>query len=156
MKSIPHKTLVMTGASGGVGRAILDTLRGDDVALYLVANNGADALRRNLADSQSPTLRDAKVLRADLSQIGAAQTLADALLHTLREDRNARTARRRARLRRGNRPDDPAKKNLRSTQDSLEHGRSTSPPSRPSQELSATSCEPFVKLATRKRITIRR
>jgi 3-oxoacyl-[acyl-carrier protein] reductase len=76
----------MTGASGGVGRAILDTLRGDDVALYLVANNGADALRRNLADSQSPTLRDAKVLRADLSQIGAAQTLADALLQTLRED----------------------------------------------------------------------
>ena len=89
-----RKTIVLTGASGGIGRALLDALRRDDVALYLVANDGADALREELAGAKDyPSLAQATVLRADLARPGAAATLSATLLDALRRDQNRETPR---------------------------------------------------------------
>ena len=44
-----EKVVVMTGASGGIGRALLETWRNEDARLYLVGRHGAKTLRDLLA-----------------------------------------------------------------------------------------------------------
>ena len=72
---------VMTGASGGIGRALLETWRNEDARLYLVGRHGAEALRDLLAaDRESRAFQNAKVFAADLALDGAAQGLAERIL----------------------------------------------------------------------------
>ena len=54
MSEIDRKTVVITGASGGIGRAILETYAKENVALYLTANSGAAALRMILRKVCAP------------------------------------------------------------------------------------------------------
>lgn len=85
----PRKTIFIAGASGGVGRAILETWRGEDVELYLSANRGAAPLREYLAaQTDSPSLRRARVLQADLALPNAGAKLADELLSALQRAQN--------------------------------------------------------------------
>ena len=44
-----EKVVVMTGASGGIGRALLETWRNEDARLYLVGRHGAKTRRDLLA-----------------------------------------------------------------------------------------------------------
>ena len=82
-----EKVVVMTGASGGIGRALLETWRNEDARLYLVGRHGAEALREQLAaDRESRAFQNAKVFAADLALDGAAQELAEQILATLRDD----------------------------------------------------------------------
>lgn len=77
--------IVVTGATGGVGRALIELAARDDVDLYLVGNVGASKLESELrARDDAPALADAVVLRSDFSLPDAATTLADALLELAR------------------------------------------------------------------------
>ena len=69
-----EKVVVMTGASGGIGRALLETWRNEDARLYLVGRHGAKTLRDLLAaDRESRAFQNAKVFAADLAPaFGAA------------------------------------------------------------------------------------
>lgn len=88
------KTIVITGASGGIGRALLETYAEEKVALYLAANSGADALRRDLARRQdAPSLASARVFQADFAQPNAAAALFDEIYKTLRRDQRRETPR---------------------------------------------------------------
>ena len=82
-----EKVVVMTGASGGIGRALLETWRNEDARLYLVGRHGAKTLRDLLAaDRESRAFQNAKVFAADLALDGAAQELAEQILAALRDD----------------------------------------------------------------------
>ena len=86
---VAEKIVVMTGASGGIGRALLETWRREDARLYLVARRGADALRDQLAaDRKSRAFQNAKVFDADLALDGKPQELADQILSSLRDDQS--------------------------------------------------------------------
>ena len=94
MSEIDRKTVVITGASGGIGRAILETYAKENVALYLTANSGADALRRDLARRQdAPSLAAARVFQADLAQPNAVVALFEEIYKTLRRDQRRETPR---------------------------------------------------------------
>ena len=88
------KTIVITGASGGVGRALFETYAQENVALCLVANAGADELRQDLARRQdAPALAAAQVFQSDLAAPDAAEALGSELLQTLRRDQRRETPR---------------------------------------------------------------
>ncbi len=91
---VAEKIVVMTGASGGIGRALLETWRREDARLYLVARRGADALRDRLAaDRKSRAFQNAKVFEADLALDGKPQELADQILSILRDDQGVNVPR---------------------------------------------------------------
>ncbi len=81
------KTVVVAGASGGVGRALVETYRGENVALYLQARRGAERLRRELAaDADFPNVC---VFEADLALSSGVETFCDAVLDAMKTDQNA-------------------------------------------------------------------
>ena len=87
MSEFCPKSIIMTGASGGIGRALLETYAGENVALYLAANSGADALCREFARRQdAPSLAAARVFQADFAQPNVAAALFDEIFQTLRRD----------------------------------------------------------------------
>ena len=94
MSESERKTVVITGASGGIGRAILETYAKENVALYLTANSGAAALRRELSQRQdAPSLAAARLFQADFGRPGAASALFDEISLTLRRDQRRETPR---------------------------------------------------------------
>jgi short-subunit dehydrogenase len=74
-----RKTALITGASGGIGKAIAEQFARDDIDLVITARS-VDTLQ-SLSAAWS-TKHDVKVtvLASDLAQPGAAQVLADTLL----------------------------------------------------------------------------
>ena len=85
-KSKDMPAVAIVGASGGVGRALVESYRGERAALYLSANRGWDALQTELG-------AQARGFRADLAQPSGAETLARELLDALKADQETETPR---------------------------------------------------------------
>ena len=85
-KSKETPAVAIVGASGGVGRALVESYRGERAALYLSANRGWDALQAELG-------AQARGFRADLAQPSGAETLARELLGALKADQETETPR---------------------------------------------------------------
>lgn len=82
--STDRSTVVVAGASGGIGRALVETYRGENVALYLQANRGAERLRSELsADSGFSNVR---VFSANLASDGGVDSFCGAVFDALKSD----------------------------------------------------------------------
>ena len=86
-QSTSNRVVVIIGASGGIGRALLDSYRGEGVALYLVAHNGYEALATFAYDATArgdyPFLR---VYRADLAEPDVSLQLAQSIQNNVKLD----------------------------------------------------------------------
>jgi hypothetical protein len=73
------KTVLVTGASGGIGEAIAEQFAKDGVNLVIVARS-AKQLEANAAKWRAQYGIAVTVIASDLAQVGAAQALADKVL----------------------------------------------------------------------------
>ena len=84
-----RRVVVITGASGGIGRSLVESLLDERVDLYLVARSRLDELNeltRRLSEDE--TKARARVFQADLSVCEESARLATRILDALREDQN--------------------------------------------------------------------
>ncbi len=85
--SSPCRVVAILGASGGIGRALVESYRGEDVSLYLVARNGRSRLAEFAeAAASNGDYSFLRVFHADLSAPTNASALADAMLDALARD----------------------------------------------------------------------
>ena len=84
-RSAARLNVAIVGASGGIGREIAETYRGENAALYLSANRGFESLRNFTTDPDFPS---ANLFQADLSQTNAGDKLADEILARISQNDN--------------------------------------------------------------------
>lgn len=81
-----RRSIAIVGATGGIGRAIVETFLSENVALYLSGGARFDELRKLVPPKNGASIRS---FRADLASVDSAANLVEELLGALRADQGS-------------------------------------------------------------------